>query len=46
MAKALGEDQAVELLDANLKQEKETLRQVERIATRLSKESAKQTIAA
>ena len=46
MAKGLGEDQAVELLDANLKDEKETLRQVERIATRLSKESAKQTIAA
>ena len=46
MAKGLGEEQAVELLDANLKDEKETLRQVERIATRLSKESAKQTITA
>jgi ferritin-like metal-binding protein YciE len=46
MAKGLGEDKAVELLDANLKDEKETLRQVERIATRLSKESAKQTTAA
>jgi ferritin-like metal-binding protein YciE len=46
MAKGLGEDQAVKLLDANLKDEKETLREVERIATRLSKESAKQSIAA
>jgi ferritin-like metal-binding protein YciE len=46
MAKGLGEDQAVDLLDANLKDEKETLREVERIATRLSKESAKQTTAA
>jgi ferritin-like metal-binding protein YciE len=41
MAKAMGEDEAVELLDTNLKQEKETLREVERIATRLSNESAK-----
>jgi ferritin-like metal-binding protein YciE len=41
MAKGLGEDKAVELLDANLKDEKETLREVERIATRLSNESAK-----
>lgn len=39
MAKALGEDDAVELLDANLAQEKETLREVEKIATRISKES-------
>ncbi len=42
MAKAMGEDKAVELLDENLKQEKETLREVEKIATRLSNESAKQ----
>ncbi len=42
MAKGLGEDEAVELLDANLKQEKEALREVERIATRISNESAKQ----
>jgi ferritin-like metal-binding protein YciE len=42
MAKALGEDEAVDLLDENLKQEKETLREVEKIATRLSNESAKQ----
>jgi ferritin-like metal-binding protein YciE len=40
MAKAMGEDKAVDLLDANLKDEKETLREVEKIATRLSKESA------
>jgi ferritin-like metal-binding protein YciE len=39
MAKALGEDEAVVLLDANLKQEKEALRAVEKIATRLSNES-------
>jgi ferritin-like metal-binding protein YciE len=42
MAKAMGEDEAVDLLDENLRQEKETLRQVEKIATRLSNESAKQ----
>lgn len=42
MAKAMGEDEAVDLLDENLKQEKETLREVEKIATRLSNESAKQ----
>ncbi len=39
MAKALGEDDAVTLLDANLAQEKEALREVEKIATRLSNES-------
>ena len=42
MAKAMGEGQAVDLLDENLKQEKETLREVEKIATRLSNESAKE----
>ena len=41
MAKALGEDEAVELLDQNLKEEKEALRLVEKIATRVSNESAK-----
>ena len=41
MAKALGEDEAVDLLDANLKEEKEALRQVEKIATRVSSERAK-----
>jgi ferritin-like metal-binding protein YciE len=45
-AKAMGEDEAVDLLDENLKQEKETLREVERIATRLSNESAKEASAA
>jgi ferritin-like metal-binding protein YciE len=45
MAKAMGEDKAVDLLDENLKQEKETLREVERIATRLSNESAKEASA-
>jgi ferritin-like metal-binding protein YciE len=42
MAKALGEDQAVDLLDANLQDEKETLREVEKIATRVSNEAFKQ----
>ena len=46
MAKAMGEGQAVDLLDENLKQEKETLREVEKIATRLSNESAKVATAA
>ena len=41
MAKALGEEQAVELLDTNLKEEKDALRLVEKIATRVSNESAK-----
>jgi ferritin-like metal-binding protein YciE len=40
MAKGLGEDDAVTLLDENLKQEKDALREVEKIATRLSKEGA------
>jgi ferritin-like metal-binding protein YciE len=40
MAKALGEDKAVDLLDQNLAQEKETLREVEKLATRISNESA------
>ena len=39
MAKAFGKDEAVTLLDTNLKQEKEALREVEKIATRLSNES-------
>lgn len=37
MAKAMGEDEAVELLDQNLREEKDALRIVERIATRVSK---------
>jgi ferritin-like metal-binding protein YciE len=40
MAKGLGEDRAVDLLDKNLAEEKEALRLVEKIATRVSKESA------
>ena len=39
MAKALGENDAVDLLDTNLTQEKEALREVEKIATRISNES-------
>jgi ferritin-like metal-binding protein YciE len=46
MAKSLGESKAVDLLDKNLKQEKEALGKVEKIATRLSNESAKQQAAA
>jgi ferritin-like metal-binding protein YciE len=45
MAKALGEEKAVELLDQNLKQEKDALREVEKIATRVSNESAKELVA-
>ena len=41
MAKGLGEDRAVDLLDKNLAEEKEALRLVEKIATRVGKESAK-----
>lgn len=41
MAKAMGEERAVELLDANLAEEKEALRTVERISTRVSNESAR-----
>ncbi len=40
MAKALGEDEAVGLLDENLKEEKAALGTVEKIATRISNESA------
>jgi ferritin-like metal-binding protein YciE len=40
MAKAMGQERAVELLDENLKQEKEALTEVERIATRLTRKAA------
>ncbi len=40
MAKGLGEDDAVTLLDENLAQEKDALREVEKISTRVSNESA------
>jgi ferritin-like metal-binding protein YciE len=46
MAKGLGEDKAVILLDENLKQEKDALREVEKVAARLSKEEVKATSAA
>ena len=45
MAKGLGEEQAVTLLDENLKQEKDALREVEKVATRLSKEGARELAA-
>jgi ferritin-like metal-binding protein YciE len=41
MAKALGEDEAVDLLDQNLREEKDALRIVERIATRVSKDQTR-----
>jgi ferritin-like metal-binding protein YciE len=40
-ARAMGEKQAVQLLERNLKQEKEMLRDVEKIARRLAREGAK-----
>jgi ferritin-like metal-binding protein YciE len=46
MAKGLGEQKAVELLDANLKDEKDALREVEKTATRLSNQSGKQAATA
>jgi ferritin-like metal-binding protein YciE len=42
MAKALGEDKAVDLLDQNLKQEKETLKEVDKITTRLNNEQTRE----
>jgi len=42
MAKALGEDKSVQLLDEILKQEKETLKEVEKITTRLNNQGAKE----
>jgi len=39
MARALGERDVVQLLDQNLKQEKETLRKVEKLGRRLTKEA-------
>ena len=42
MARALGEREAVDLLEKNLKDDKETLRQVESIAKELSREQVKE----
>jgi ferritin-like metal-binding protein YciE len=42
LARAMGERQAVQLLERNLKQEKETLKDVEKIARRLAREGAKE----
>lgn len=41
MARGLGERDVIELFERNLKEEKETLREVESVAKRLSKEHAK-----
>jgi ferritin-like metal-binding protein YciE len=42
MARSLGERDAATLLERNLKQEKETLREVEKVTRRLTKEHAKE----
>jgi len=42
MARALGERDVIELFEKNLKDEKETLREVESLAKELTKESAKE----
>jgi ferritin-like metal-binding protein YciE len=44
MAKSLDEDEAVALLDENLAEEKDALREVEKIATRLSNEAVSQAV--
>jgi ferritin-like metal-binding protein YciE len=41
MGRALGERAALAPLEQNLKQEKETLREIDRLTTRLTKEQAK-----
>jgi ferritin-like metal-binding protein YciE len=41
LAKGLGEDEAVELLDQNLREEKDALRIIERIGTRVSNDQAR-----
>lgn len=46
MARALGQSEAVGLLEENLKDEKETLKQAERIAKRIGKERAKELTSA
>jgi ferritin-like metal-binding protein YciE len=42
MAKALGENKSVDLLDSILKEEKETLREVEKITTRLNNQGVRE----
>ncbi len=44
LAKSLERDDAVALLDENLKQEKEALRTVEKIVTRVSNEAVSQAV--
>jgi ferritin-like metal-binding protein YciE len=46
MARALEERDVIELFEKNLKQEKDTLREIESVAKRLSKEHAKESSAA
>jgi ferritin-like metal-binding protein YciE len=46
MARGLGERDVIELFEKNLKDEKETLREVESVAKRLAKEHAKEESAA
>jgi hypothetical protein len=44
MAQALGEDRAVTLLDQNLADVKDALREVDKITTRVGNESMKQIV--
>jgi hypothetical protein len=46
MARAIGETAAIAPLEANLKDEKATLHEIEKLTTRLSKEQAKALAAA
>jgi ferritin-like metal-binding protein YciE len=46
MARAMGERDVVQLLDKNLKQEKETLKKVNSISKRLARDGAKKQKAA
>jgi len=45
MARAMGEKDAVQLLDENIREEKETLREIESISKRLTKELAERVSA-
>jgi ferritin-like metal-binding protein YciE len=46
MARGLGEREVVKLLDQNLKEDKQTLREIEKLATRINNESAAEPAAA
>ena len=46
LARALGESDVIPLLESNLKEEKEALKEVESVARRISKERVKELSAA